>query len=390
MALRSHAYFLEITQTSLEPQGEVLDLWMRNIHLSDEIWVIPEPFEFQQMLQRMDLDPATIDEILASVKSDFLDHRKYFYSFYNPVKGKAYISPSAQLKAKIPGQILSEIYKMQLDLGFEKRMSIRYSNRKTLNDWIDTLNISELLKSKWKERVFFNDQGFHLLVSPEVWQAMGEGKKMKIIRQLADTEQRSRFTPLQIELYIEGEQDLKKVAKAFAGNRSAKRLERKLRKEFKKTPRYPIKIALQDILPSFIRSRIHSFSPVSGPNCAHSGICVGRAGKFQATLVYEPELEANLLDRYTPVDSFDLKFGDLLLYRDQNGSLVHVSTYIDQGVVFTKNGSSRFAPYMFQYMSENQEYYSVPGGLELEVHRPISEDSPHFCRAFIKSLLNKN
>ena len=72
---------------------------------------------------------------------------------------------------------------------------------------------------------------------------------------------------------------------------------------------------------------------------------------------------------YMPV-SGDRRFGDILILRNsRSGEAVHVCNFIADDIVFTKNGGSRFKPWVLMRLQDVVDYYSLNDPVELAAFR---------------------
>lgn len=72
---------------------------------------------------------------------------------------------------------------------------------------------------------------------------------------------------------------------------------------------------------------------------------------------------------YEPVTG-DRLFGDVIILRNsQSGEALHVCNFIADDIVFTKNGGSRFKPWVLMRLPDVVDYYSLNGPIELAAFR---------------------
>jgi len=67
-----------------------------------------------------------------------------------------------------------------------------------------------------------------------------------------------------------------------------------------------------------------------------------------------------LRERYEPVTSRFLP-GDVILFRNQAGTIIHMCNYIADNLVFTKNGGNNAQPWIFTTLRDVIDYYSIGG-----------------------------
>jgi hypothetical protein len=132
-----------------------------------------------------------------------------------------------------------------------------------------------------------------------------------------------------------------------------------------------VKIPLSEILHPFIGKNINTFSTCSGPNCMNSGLSVNEGDAFeQKHLGNKFQFLDTVYKRYRFVEQNEsLRIGDLLVYEDSDGQVKHVSSALNENIVFTKNGLSKFNPYVFQTRSQNEALYFRDGKFKLMIFR---------------------
>ena len=53
----------------------------------------------------------------------------------------------------------------------------------------------------------------------------------------------------------------------------------------------------------------------------------------------------------------NLQLGNLVVYVDEEGTVIHSAVYVAADIVFTKNGSSLVHPWMFLKLEDMDKYY---------------------------------
>lgn len=112
-------------------------------------------------------------------------------------------------------------------------------------------------------------------------------------------------------------------------------------------------------MPPFIQAMLNNFSDCHGPNCFNSALNVNRERNFKLESVRDGK--ALLKDAYSkyryvrPEES--LRTGDLLVYSDESGTITHAASYVDDDIVFTKNGYGRHLAYRFENIETMENVY---------------------------------
>ena len=121
-----------------------------------------------------------------------------------------------------------------------------------------------------------------------------------------------------------------------------------------------------NLLPPFASRRIYSYPTVSGKiNRSVYHDCHWTALNFFSN---KPDDRYGHVNRafaafnkaYRPVSS-DPRLGDLVVYNDDQGRLLHTAVYIAADVVFTKNGGGAAHPWMFLKLENMDDYYPAKG-----------------------------
>lgn len=178
-----------------------------------------------------------------------------------------------------------------------------------------------------------------------------------------------RFDGYQLDIEVRSPEDILALAKKYSAGRDPQQLESLMRQRLERNGG-PVWIPLEDLLPSFVRNKLNSFENCSGPDCAFSAL------SFHNN--YSPEQRAWLpipfeFD-YLPVALEDARVGDIISYWRQwswgTSELIHLAVSVGDGYVFTKNGASELAPYMFQLMIEVEQIYGKFDAKTRKIHRP--------------------
>jgi hypothetical protein len=75
-----------------------------------------------------------------------------------------------------------------------------------------------------------------------------------------------------------------------------------------------------------------------------------------------------LRDQYVPVSGAP-QFGDVVLLTLPDGSSIHSATYIADNIVFTKNGPSLAAPFIFSTVEDMLAFYPASEKIRLTYYR---------------------
>jgi hypothetical protein len=120
-------------------------------------------------------------------------------------------------------------------------------------------------------------------------------------------------------------------------------------------------IGFSNMLPAFARVRLYRFpEPLAGkdisPDCHWSSFNFFNMGLPDDSL-NDPAYVGNMLkERYQPVTGRP-RFGDVVLLTLPDGSSIHSAVYIADNIVFTKNGPSLAAPFIFSTTEDMLAFY---------------------------------
>jgi hypothetical protein len=133
------------------------------------------------------------------------------------------------------------------------------------------------------------------------------------------------------------------------------------------------------LLPRFCRDRLYRFpDPAAGADPANAD-CFWTALNFFRTMPDERFLNPDWRVQYV-VDEFELvtgepAFGDLIVFLDDGNRAIHGCVYVAGDVVFTKNGSSEFAPWVLMSYRDMLAYYLAERELSRLTYRKRSDST---------------
>jgi hypothetical protein len=132
-------------------------------------------------------------------------------------------------------------------------------------------------------------------------------------------------------------------------------------------------VGFATILPAFARSRLYRFPdalPGSdlSPDCHWTTFNFLKQGAPDDTLNSVKGIEKVLRERYDEVKG-EPRFGDVVLLTLPDGSSIHSATYIADNIVFTKNGPSMAAPFLFSTAEDMLAFYPASELIRLTYYR---------------------
>lgn len=132
-------------------------------------------------------------------------------------------------------------------------------------------------------------------------------------------------------------------------------------------------LGLANMLPYFARARLYRFpEPLPGkdigPDCHWATFNFFNDRPPDDSLNDPATVEKVLGERYHEVKG-EPQFGDVVLLTMPDGSAIHSATYIADNIVFTKNGPSLAAPFIFSTVEDMLAFYPSSESIRLTYYR---------------------
>lgn len=368
-SLASTTYNIAPIETS--PNDKLLTQWRENIFRADEIWVIKKIEAFRHFLISNGVSSFYIQEIEAQMVNDLPEDIGHLFSFYiaTDLSG-SFVKVSNEFKNKLPSSVLRLVYQY-LKENIYKQPTLSNESKESLQRTIRSLNLPHYLEKRFSNLIFFSKNKYHFLITPDVLGYLPNELKDQYINIYVGNKEKTARNGLKIEITFSSLTDIHELSEKFGTDlKHKKSIAKLLNKLFKKNQSLPVTIPLEKILPPFIRRYINQFQLERGPNCLNSATCVNHQKNYKQTHTDQLEMMRTLTSEYFEIkNSEELKMGDVLLYRDSMGNIIHAATYIDHNLVFTKNGINKFYPYVFQFQSEMESFYSKHQKLDRSLFR---------------------
>jgi hypothetical protein len=196
-----------------------------------------------------------------------------------------------------------------------------------------------------------------------------------VIQRIPSPEERKRFLQVVFrqravlpKLQIRPDSDADTLVR-YWGIRGRERQVRPLIESLRRSGGGEIDVAI--LLPAFARERLYSYQFDEDTRFRD---CNWSALNFFLGAPDDRFSDPSFIDQvvakdYTPVTGVRL-FGDIVILRgSQSGAAVHVCNYIADDIVFTKNGGSRFKPWVLMRLQDVVNYYSLDDPVELTAFR---------------------
>jgi len=132
------------------------------------------------------------------------------------------------------------------------------------------------------------------------------------------------------------------------------------------------------LLPTFARTRLYRFAHHGRSNLATNENCFWTAMNFfrdtpDPRFVNPQYTKAVLASEYSTVSEAPT-YGDLILLTDSEGHPLHLSVYLADSVVFTKNGGDDLQPWVLMKIPDMRAYYNAKEPAQMIVCR--KKESP--------------
>ena len=327
-----------------------------NFRLGDGKWYFraASPADVGSMLRAASVDPADIATLLPRLQA---------------VPGKPgllAVEPPAPLVRGLKQDVRSSLYDKlaQIPENFAQVEPFRTTDR-YLDDWLDLHTLSPEVAAKVKQLLWrrgsallFSDYNLvaDSIASPQ--------EKIQLLKQL------TRKSSMVITLDVPDRGDVEPLVEYWGAGGRADRIR-------------PIlaamaaagggQLGLSNLLPDFARTHLYCFPDASpgteiGPDCHWSSFNFFNTGAPDDTLRNVEGVQKALHTDYEPATGAP-RFGDVILLTMPDGSSIHSAVHIADGIVFTKNGPSLAAPFIFSTLEDMLAFYPSSERIALAYYR---------------------
>jgi hypothetical protein len=131
-----------------------------------------------------------------------------------------------------------------------------------------------------------------------------------------------------------------------------------------------------ELLPEFARARLYSFPALEGASPNGRYDCHWTTFNFWSRIpdddfTRSDYVASRINSDYHVVEKSD-QLGDVILLINAKGEGIHSATYVADDIVFTKNGSSMAAPWIFVNLQDLLTYYETNGAVKKVILRKNS------------------
>lgn len=350
------------------PSPERLQGWVDQFFEGDELWRFKDRETFEAILNTNVSDPSLREDFEALYKETLtMDEFIKSLAHYKLDGPGGYVFVPLQLREKAPRGLLQGVYSSQFRTYKIEPLSIRAPNLLGIEDFLSTYSLPASTRAIALNNVVLLNGEYKLLVTPSTWSLLPESVRLELIKkQLKPDPER---VGINARLVIHRNDRLSAIAKKYAGERDPRPIEQALRLALGESE--SVEIPLESIMHPFIQKMLNTYAECHGPNCFNSGLNVNRGPAYRIENVADDySLIREVYTKYRYVKPSEwLQAGDLLAYADANGRIIHAASYEGDGLVITKNGISKFQPWVRQNLSEMEKLYFSDDKYQLMVFR---------------------
>lgn len=381
----SHATF-SLSSYLPRPTDEVLETWVDHEPAGEQIWGFESRADFESLL-----DHSKLPEVIrAQLRALLVDEAPTYDFERDDPDLQADSGPSVQahlrvnedLWRKLSPEFRNAIYSFfsrpggRPGLIFELPTTGPLTNANEFGEWllglVETIAKTSAGEGVLIESVVKSRAGWALPVTPFVWRHLNREARRHLIREhLLDNpcarglRCRLDVTPSNLEDHV----------REFGGASAAK-VRAKLMHALVAAGGQRASVDLAAILPRFMRTHLGQFARCSGLSCLATGLNADREGAFLPGPVNTATLERHLENEYRALSPAEpSRLGDLMVFVKRDGpGPIHVATFVTDDLVFTKNGMSRYHPYVLQKTRDNIAIYFPDGEYRQFNFRRLCQD----------------
>jgi hypothetical protein len=351
------------------PSPKILQGWVDQLFEGDELWRFKDRETFEAILDTNVFDSSLREDFKALYKETLtLDQYIKSLAHYKLDGPGGYVFVPLQIREKAPRNLLQSVYSSQFQTYKIKPLStIRSPNLRGIEDFLSSYSLPSSSRAIALNNLVHLNGEYVLLVTPHTWSILPESVRLEMVKKHLEPD--SERTGINARLVVHRNDNLSAIAKKYAGERDPRPIEQTLRLALGESE--SAEIPLESIMHPFIQKMINTYAECHGPNCYNSGLNVNRGPAYRIENVedgYSLIREAYTKYRYVKPSEW-LQAGDLLAYANAGGRIVHVASYEGDGLVITKNGLSKFQPWIRQELSEMEKLYFSDEKYQLMVFR---------------------
>ena len=353
--------FPQISQGPVFPPlpEELRNEWRRGYFESPEVWYFRNQDEYNGLIDGSGLDDASKAQLKADFRTYTTKQEMIRATDWLPmpdtVGGLLFVP--AEIRKKMSNEFLNKVYTHQSEtIGLEPYKVERGTKEALLDELRSEGRALSKNEAEEIERNLLLLHGKWVFpIVPGTWDLLTTERKDEFIDSLITGSANDGIDPF---ITIGPKDDIEAIGSFFAGERRPRPVIRYLEYLRKRQPTGELTVPLAKILHPFIRKTVGTYSPCHGPNCGDAARNVSLGNRFFPEYIFDnAELEKDLATRLQLAEPGDrCRPGDVLLYYNMAGTLIHAAVVVTDEVVFTKNGNHKTSPYLFQER-ELMEYH---------------------------------
>ncbi len=354
--------------------------WMEHFFDGPELWYFRSPQELLGLLKHSGLEEVEQAKLLQGLKTsltvDEMVHAATWLPF--PKEAKSFLLIPNKIRAQLPQAFLQSVTEHQYRITGRLPNGINGPSAEVLERAVTrNSSVSAAVRKEIERNTVFLEGRYRFLVTPQTWNLMSRDAKRTQIEAATVDKTQAGIDPF---VEIAPFDDIDAIGRFYAGERDPRPLIRYLRRLREKSPHRTLEVPLENILHTFIRKRIDTYADCHGPNCFDAARNVGLGNANPAHLGDPVQLEREIKTRYRyALNGERYRPGDVLVYRNKAGGVVHAAVIASDGIVFTKNGMSKFSAYLFQPRQIMEQIYFPDGKFDVTVYKGVTPPRRATC-----------
>lgn len=331
----------------------------------DEIWLIDNKAAFLRYLQTQSWPTERIDLIRRVLQSEF-DKKTVvqIISHYSTRQVQAVVRFDQELQSLLQDYEVIDIYRYLLDHQNTGFFQYFLSEKHFLNE-MKNENLTDQQIEIVKKLLIDVDNQLYLFYHRKNWPNLPEQLKKYYFTKKIDTQVHRQGLDLQFK--IEDLTDLQVLIQRYSNYINIETIEAELLRQFRDGVRlFPLAL----FMPSVVKMNLFNYSKVCGPNCLNAAVSFHQGDDFQLQYIDRKDLEQELKN-YDFIQNGiqNIQIGDLIVFENKEGKADHAAVLVADGFVFTKNGASKYNPYLFQSIEQLFTVYPVKSKTQIKIYR---------------------
>jgi len=358
---------LLVHSRQVRPSPDQMARWMRSYWpTEEEVWAFPDKRDAESVIRHREV-PVEVQGALLASHFEMTPEERHKFGWQGNYQTHFLLKISPTLRDRLPESLVTRyVVYHRLEM---KRQTLAPWNVDSEARWQAVVDeqrsrLSEDLFERFLRSSVLDGATHRVLVTPYSWKTLPTEAKQAFFE--------SKFAPspfregLSVALAVRNETPASIAAWLSPSGLYSEEIARKIAAQ-----RGQSEILLEELLPDTVTANLDRYSETHGPDCFGVAKAFARGTTKVEAIEVGAELIPSLeLSGYSPVPAGTrLELGDILYYEDGRNGGIHASVYLAEGIVLTKNGSSRTYPTLLQLRSENEKNYSRDLRFRLSVFR---------------------